>query len=216
MSALILVLGNKNYSSWSLRPWLVLKHVGVPFEEKVIPLDQPQTGAEIARFSPSGRVPVLLDGETRVWDSLAIAEYLNERFPQAQLWPADATARAAARAVSAEMHSGFTALREAMPMKFNESLHVEQTPPVQKDIQRIKAVWAECRERFGKGGPFLFGAYSIADAMYGPVVSRFQTYGVALDGPAGAYAQHVWKLPAMQEWLAGARAETLRMARYDK
>src|SRR5580692_12599205 len=140
MAALTLVLGNKNYSSWSLRPWLVLKHVGVPFEEKVVPLDQPETAAEIARFSPSGRLPVLLDGETRVWDSLAIAEYLHERFPQAQLWPADAATRAVARAVSAEMHSGFTALRETMPMKFKESLRVEQTPAVQKDIQRIKSL----------------------------------------------------------------------------
>jgi glutathione S-transferase len=214
---LTLVLGNKNYSSWSLRPYVALRQVGVPFEEKVIPLDQPQSAAEIARYSPSGRVPVLLDGDARIWDSLAICEYLNERFPQAHLWPADAAARATARSVSAEMHSGFQALREAMPMKIKESIPRADIPaPVRQDIARITALWADCRQRFGSGGPFLFGAFSIADAMYAPVVTRLRTYGVPLAGAAAEYSTAIWKLPAMQDWLSAAQAETFRMARYEK
>jgi glutathione S-transferase len=214
---LTLVLGNKNYSSWSLRPYVALRHVGVPFEEKVIPLDQPNTAAEIARYSPSGRVPVLVDGDARVWDSLAICEYLADRFPQAQLWPADAGARAEARAVSAEMHSGFRAMREALPMKIRETLPLPTvSDAVHRDIERIKALWKDCRQFFGRGGPFLFGAFSIADAMYAPVATRFRTYGVSLDGAAAEYSATLWKLPAMQDWLAAAKAETFRMARYEK
>jgi glutathione S-transferase len=214
---LTLILGNKNYSSWSLRPYVALKHTGAPFEEKVIPLDQPTTAAEIAKYSPSGRVPVLLDGDTRIWDSLAICEYLNERYPQAKLWPQDAAVRATARSLSAEMHSGFQALRETFPMKFKQSVRVDPVPAAaQKDIDRIRTLWTDCRRRFGSGGPFLFGAFSIADAMYAPVVSRFRTYGISLEGAAADYAAAVWKLPSMQEWQAGAEAEAFRMARYEK
>jgi glutathione S-transferase len=216
MSKLKIFLGNKNYSSWSLRPWLVLKHLGVPFEEQVVPLDQPSTAEEIRKFSPSGRVPVLVDGDTVVWDSLAICEYLNELFPGRQLWPSDARARATARSVSAEMHSGFAALRENLPMKFRESFpNTMLQPEVKADIARILQLWNDCRSRFGAAGPYLFGDFSIADAMYAPVVSRFNTYGVALEGTAAAYASAIWKLPSIQEWLAAARAEPFRMARYE-
>ncbi len=217
MAKLKIVLGNKNYSSWSMRPWLVLKHLAIPFDEVVIPLDQPSSRAELLKHSPSGRVPALHDGERVIWDSLAICEYLNELFPDRKLWPADAGARAAARSVSAEMHSGFQALRNELPMKFKESLPGRPiSPEVKQDIERIFALWADCRRRFGAGGPFLFGAYSIADAMYTPVVSRFRTYGVRLEGAPAAYAETIWSMPSVQEWLGAARAETHRMARYEK
>ena len=216
MGVLKIVLGNKNYSSWSLRAWVALKHLGVPFEEQVIPLDQPSTAEQIRKFSPSGRVPVLIDGDAAVWDSLAICEYLNERFPDGKLWPVQAKARAVARSVSAEMHSGFTALRQHLPMKFRESFPPRTlAPEVQADIARIVELWTDCRARFGGGGPFLFGAFSIADAMYTPVVSRFRTYAVPLKGVAAAYAQAIWSLPSVQDWLAAARAETFGMSRYD-
>jgi glutathione S-transferase len=216
MTALKIVLGNQNYSSWSLRPWLVLKHLGVPFEEVVIPLDQPQTRQQILRYSPSARVPVLLDGDLAVWDSLAICEYLHEKFPERHLWPADSRARTIARSVSAEMHSGFAALREDLPMKFRESLPMTSfRAEVRRDIERIFEIWTQCRRRFGGGQPFLFGAFSIADAMYGPVVSRFRTYGVKLDGAPAEYVETMLAMPAMKDWLQAARAETHRMARYE-
>ena len=216
MPTLKIVLGNKNYSSWSLRPWLVLKHLGARFEEQVIPLDQPSTGEQIRKFSPSGRVPVLIDGDTVVWDSLSICEYLHERFPERNLWPKDAKARAMARSVSAEMHSGFPALRQHLPMKFRETFPPKALQPdVKADISRILQLWSDCRSRFGADGPFLFGAFTIADAMYTPVVSRFKTYAVSLEGSAAAYAETLWSLPSVQEWLAAARAETFPMARYE-
>ncbi len=215
MAKMKIILGNKNYSSWSLRPWLVLKHIGLPFEELVVPLDQPSTCQDIARYSPSGRVPVLIDGEVTVWDSLAICEYLYELFPDRKLWPQDPRARAAARSVSAEMHSGFQSLRQEFPMKFRESISKAISPEVKQDIDRICALWTDCRRQFGATEPFLFGAFSIADAMYAPVVSRFKTYGVALDGVPAGYAEAVWSLPSVQEWLAAARAEPYQMARYE-
>jgi glutathione S-transferase len=216
MPKLKIILGNKNYSSWSLRPWLVLKHLGVPFDEQVVPLDQPSTARDIGKYSPSGRVPVLIDGDTVIWDSLAICEYLNELFPDRKLWPSDARARATARSVSAEMHSGFAALRENLPMKFRESFaNFQLKPEVKADISRILQVWSDCRSRFGAQGSYLFGAFTIADAMYAPVVSRFKTYGVALEGAPAAYAETLWKLPQIQEWLSAARAEPYRMARYE-
>ena len=211
-----IILGNKNYSSWSLRPWLALKHCGIPFEEQVIFLDKPTTQAEIAKVSPSGRVPALVHDDLTIWDSLAICEYLNEQFPGAKLWPADVRARAHARSVSAEMHSGFTALRNTMPMKIRESLPMAKVPDdVQKDIVRITSLWTDCRERFGARGAFLFSAFSIADAMFAPVVTRFRTYGVKLSGAAGSYAESLWSMPAMQEWVAAAKAEKDAMARYE-
>lgn len=211
-----LLIGNKNYSSWSLRPWLAMTHAGIPFEEQVIPLDQAGTASEIGKVSAAGRVPVLVDGSLTVWDSLAICEYLAERFPEKALWPRDAAARAVARSAAAEMHSGFQALRTHCPMKFRVSLPAAPLPPeVQADVRRITALWEECRGRFGAGGPFLFGVFSIADAYYAPVVSRFRTYAIPVSGAAAAWAEAMWNLPAMQRWLEGARAETWSMARYD-
>lgn len=208
MDKLALVIGNKNYSSWSLRPWLALKHVGEPFEEIRIPLYTPESYAELARWSPSGKVPVLIEGDERVWDSLAICEYLAERFPARALWPAARSARAVARSVSAEMHSGFTALRTHMSMNVRRSLPGQgRAPGVQEDIDRVIAIWKDCRRRFGAGGPFLFGGFSIADAMYAPVALRFTTYCVALDEECAAYVEALRALPAMQEWIAAACAE---------
>ena len=204
-----IVLGNKKYSSWSLRPWLALKITGAPFEEQVVPLDMPDTAQNIRKYSPSGRVPALIDGALTVWDSIAICEYLNEKFPQADLWPSDAAQRARARSVSAEMHSGFMNLRNDCSMRI-----VEQRPykplraETQADVDRIVAIWNECLE---KGGPWLFGAKPCAaDCMYAPVVSRFRTYSIPVSGAAKAYVDHVWAWPVLQEWVAAARAETLR------
>jgi glutathione S-transferase len=207
-------IGNKSYSSWSLRPWLAMAQAGIPFEERVIPLDQPGTAADIAAVSGAGRVPVLEDGGLTVWDSLAICEYLAERLPEKRLWPGEAAARAVARSVVAEMHSGFTAIRTACPFKVRETIAFAPTPEVQADVRRLTAIWEDCRRRFGAGGPFLFGAFTIADAYYAPVVSRFRTYGLPLAGAAATWADAVWSLPAYERWRQGAAAETWSMARY--
>jgi len=217
MNPLTLVIGNKNYSSWSLRPWLVLRQMGVPFTEVRIPLYRADTLAELAAWSPSGLVPLLQDGELKVWDSLAICEYLHERFPEQHLWPADPAARAVARSVSAEMHSGFGALRQAMSMNIRGRYPGKgRTPECLKDIERILAIWVDCRARFGAGGEFLFGRFGIADAMYAPVVLRFQTYGVALEGVARDYADAILALPALHAWVADALAETERIEMFEK
>lgn len=205
-----LVIGNKNFSSWSLRPWLLLKQAGLPFREIPVRLRQADTKAQILAHSPSGKVPALIDGDLTVWDSLAICEYLAEKasLNHVDLWPADPKARAEARSVSAEMHSGFAALRQQMSMEVAASRPGEgQTPEVLADIARIAALWTSCRERFAAAGPFLFGDFSVADAMYAPVAFRFHTYGVELPPLAAAYRGTLLALPAMQEWAAGARAE---------
>ena len=205
---LTLVIGNKNYSSWSMRPWLALKKSGVAFEEVVIALDRPETRAEIFRHSPSGFVPTLKDDELTIWESLAICEYLAEKFPDANLWPKDPSARAIARSVSNEMHSSFSALRTNMPMNVRGNLPGKgRAPGVQEDINRISAIWRDCRTRFGQNGPYLFGAFSIADAMYAPVASRFVTYQVDLDADAKAFVNTLWSDPAMAAWVEGARRE---------
>ena len=205
---LTLVIGNKNYSSWSMRPWLALKKAGVAFEEVVIALDRPETRAEIFRHSPSGFVPTLKDDELTIWESLAICEYLAERLPDAGLWPQDPSARAIARSVSSEMHAGFSALRTNMPMNVRGNAPGKgRAPGVQEDINRISAIWRDCRAKFGTGGPYLFGGFSIADAMYGPVVSRFVTYQVDLDADAKAYVNTMWADPAMTARIEGARRE---------
>lgn len=210
MAEMTIYLGNKNYSSWSLRPWLALKRTGAAFDEVVIPLDEPATRANILRHSPTGKVPALKHGDVTIWDSLAICEYLAETFPAAQLWPADKTARAVARAASAEMHSGFAALRSHLPMNVRSSFPNRGiTPEVQADTNRITALWRECRKRFGGGGEFLFGAFTIADAMFAPVVSRFRTYRVEVDEATQAYLDAVWGLPAFQEWATAARNEPM-------
>jgi glutathione S-transferase len=211
-----LVIGNKNYSSWSLRPWLALRQAAIPFEEEVVALDRPDTAERLARLSPSRRVPVLLDGDLVVWDSLAICEYAAERFPEKRLWPADARIRAVARSACAEMHSGVTALRERLPVNVRASRpDVRRPPEVEADVARLVQLWTDCRDRFGAGGPFLFGAFSIADAFFAPVVTRFRTYGVPLDGEAARWADALWSLPALQEWVAGARAEPEVVAKYE-
>lgn len=210
MADMTLVIGNKNYSSWSLRAWLMLKAVDIAFDEILVPLDVPGYQAEIRRHSPSGRVPTLLHGERVVWDSLAIGEYLAELHPEAGLWPSRQDARALARSVSAEMHSGFAPLREHMPMNVRSRFPgVGREPGVQDDIDRIRAIWRRCRETYGTDGPFLFGGFGIADCMYAPVVSRFRTFDVELGPVETAYCEAIWELPAMQAWERDAENEPM-------
>lgn len=207
-SPLTLVIGDKNLSSWSLRPWILLRHLGLPFEEIRLPLDTPRFRREIGRYSPTGRVPVLLVGELRIWDSLAICEYLDERSDGAA-WPADPAERALARSVSAEMHSGFAALRSAWSMRaVARGLQVPLTPEARSDVERIDAIWSGCRGRHGASGPWLFGhRYTAADAMYAPMALRFLTYGASLSTEARAYCDHVLSDPHLQEWVLGAERE---------
>lgn len=212
MPKLTLVIGNKNYSSWSLRPWLAMKQAGLEFDEVRIPLDGPRTQSEIRRYSPSGKVPVLIDGDLKVWESLAICEYVAERFAN-NLWPADIAVRALARSICAEMHAGFHNLRENMPMDCRNRYPGEgRTPAVEAEIDRIIAIWRECRQKFATGGPMLFGNFTIADAMFAPVVMRFVTYDVKLNSEATAYAEAILALPAVQEWLACAWSESESIA----
>jgi glutathione S-transferase len=207
--AMTLVIGNKNYSSWSMRPWIALRAAGIAFDEIVIPLYEPGSKERILEHSPAGKVPVLLDGNVRVWESLAIIEHVAERFPQAQLWPADPAARAHARAVAAEMHAGFAPLRRHCPMNMWRPVKQRELPPeVAADVKRIDTIFTDCRERFGQGGPFLFGTFGAADAMYAPVVSRLNTYAIAVGAVAEAYKQAVMALPAWAEWRAAALKET--------
>jgi glutathione S-transferase len=208
MSELTLVIGSKNYSSWSLRPYLALAHTGQPFAEVLVPLDEPDTAAKISQHSPSGRVPALRHGSLVIWDSLAICEYLAETFPQARLWPQDTEARAVARSVTAEMHSGFSALRQNMTVDIRARKPGKgRAPGVAEDIARIQALWNDCRARFGQGGPFLFGHFTIADAFYAPVVTRFVTYEVELDAVGRAYRDAVLELPALKTWTQAALGE---------
>ena len=193
----------------------MLRQAGIPFEEMRIPRYRPESTAALATWSPSGKVPALHDGDIRVWDSLAICETFNERFPDKQLWPADAVARAVARSVSAEMHAGFAALREHISTNIRGRYPGKgRTPACLADIERIVAIWTDCRARFGSND-FLFGRFGIADAMFAPVVLRFQTYGVALEGAARDYADAVLALPALQAWVADAEAETGRIEKFD-
>jgi len=206
---LTLVIGNKNYSSWSLRPWLALKAAGQPFDEVMIGLRQPETRARILAHSPAGKVPVLKDGDLLVWESLAICEYVAESFPEAGLLPADARARAVARSVMAEMHAGFAALRRDLPMDIHAKGIAAGQPSEEArlDIARVQQIWEDCRGRFGQGGDYLFGRFGLADCMYAPVATRFRTYGVALDPVSTAYVDAIYAHPAMQEWMAAAAGE---------
>jgi len=206
MSDLTLVIGNKNYSSWSLRPWILMKHLGLDFQERLIPLFQPGFDQEIEKFSPSRKVPSLQQGDFRVWDSLAICEYVAEVTGRG--WPTYPQARAMARSVSAEMHSGFSNLRNAWPMNARaRDRRVPMTPGVKADVDRVEAIWSDCRRRFGASGPWLFGEYSAADAMYAPVVLRFNTYGTGLSKETREYMATVLEDPPMQEWLSAAEKE---------
>jgi glutathione S-transferase len=203
---MLLIIGNKNYSSWSFRPWIAMKAVGIAFEERVISLNDPEFKRAIAPVSQNGKVPALDDDGVHVWESLAILEYLAEKFPHAGLWPADPSARAHARAVAAEMHGGFAALRGECPMNFWRPVkRRELSADALADVARIDAMWSECRVRYG--GPFLFGAFGAADAMYAPVVSRFHTYAVAVGERSRAYMDAVMALPAWREWKEAALKE---------
>ncbi len=204
----MLVIGNRRYSSWSLRPWLVATRFGIPFEEKLIPLDQPETRAAILRHSPSGRVPCLVGAGAVVWDSLAIIEYLAETFPEHAIWPRDPLARAHARSIVAEMHSGFQALRSACPMNLRRTFAFrDRGPGVAADVARITSLWADSRARFGADGPFLFGDFTAADAFYAPVVLRLLGYAFPLDAGTAAYCAAITELPAMQAWITAAAEE---------
>src|ERR1700753_2583649 len=215
--ALKLVIGNKNYSSWSMRPWLALRANNIPFEEAFIPL---YTGAEdkqrILNFSRSGKVPILIDGDVTVWDSLAIIEYVAERFPECRLWPQDAAHRAHARAVSAEMHSGFAALRNECGMNLHRPVSkIALSDDARANVARIQDVWAECRARYGQSGPFLFGRFGAADAMFAPVVHRFRTYAIAVSRETQAYMDTMMALPAFAEWTKAALAETIIIEKFE-
>ena len=200
-----LVIGNKNYSSWSLRSWLLLRHFGVPFHEQRIPLSTPETAAQLLAISPAARVPVLLDGDLRVWDSLAIGEYVSEQYLGGRGWPQETSARAHARSLAAEMHAGFQALRNAWPMNIRLQRKLEPAPEVADCIKRIDSMWSDCLAQHG--GPWLFGEFSIADAMYAPGGLRFHSYQPQLSAAAARYGQVMLAHPALQEWMDAARAE---------
>lgn len=207
-----LIIANKNYSSWSLRPWLLLTELGIPFEEVLIPFgktfDDPEWKRAISAFTPAGKVPALLDGEIQVWESLAIMEHVADARPDLPVWPRDRVARAMARSVAAEMHSGFQALRGACPMNLARRFHPrDRGARVAADVARITTIWREARQRFGAGGPFLFGGFSAADAMFAPVTARFTTYSIALDPISAAYVEAVQGTAGFRAWREAALAE---------
>jgi len=211
-----LIIGNKNYSSWSFRPWIAMKTANIPFDETVVSLNDPDFKKTVHTISPAGKVPAIADDGAHVWESLAILEYLAERFPAAGLWPADRAARAHARAISSEMHAGFVPLRRECPMNFwRPKKSRELSAEARQNIARIDAMWADCRARFGQGGPFLFGRFGAADAMYAPVVTRFRTYGVKLDSDSEAYCNAVMDYAPMKQWIADAKNEPWLIAAYE-
>jgi glutathione S-transferase len=203
-----LVIGNKNYSSWSLRPWIAMKHLGLDFEEVVIPMAVPGAKAEMLKHSPNGLVPALIDGDVTIFETIAILEYLNDRFPTGGLWPADIRVRAHARSIAAEMHAGFAALRRDCPMNMRRAVkkHVP-SPEGVKAAERVDAIWSDCRARHAEEGPFLFGRFTNADAMFAPVVNRFHVYDVPRSAASQDYMEAMMALPAWREWEAAARAE---------
>jgi glutathione S-transferase len=211
-----LFIANKAYSSWSLRPWLLLTEFGIPFDETVIPMYRPETRAAMLAASPNGKMPSLHDGAIVVPESLAIVEFVAETFPDRPVWPRDRAARALARAISSEMHAGFTALRRACPTNFRrQPKAIPIDADVRADADRIEAIWADARARFGDGGPFLFGAFSAADAMYAPVVNRFHAYAIPVAPASRAYMDAVMALPSWRAWIAGAEAEPWHHVGYD-
>ena len=215
-----LVIANKVYSSWSMRPWLLMRAFAIPFDEIVIPLDTPHAHAEILRHNPAGKVPVLTDGDLVIWDSLAIVEHLAETHPDLAIWPRDPAARALARSLSAEMHAGFPALRRHLPMNMRRearpiALDAEAQAAVDADRARIQAAWADARARFGESGAFLFGAFCAADAMFAPVVNRFAAYAVPVDATSRAYIDAMRALPAWRDWATAALAEGWTLSRID-
>jgi glutathione S-transferase len=215
---LTLVIGNKNYSSWSMRPWLALRASNIPFEEVFIPLytDDPADKQRILSFSRAGKVPSLVDGDITVWDSLAIIEYLAERFPDAKFWPEDRAMRAHARSISAEMHSGFVPLRSECGMNLHRPVGpIALSADAKANVARVDEIWRDCRQRYGKAGPFLFGAFTGADAMYAPVVHRLRTYAIEVGAEAKAYMTTMMALPAFREWTEAGLAETLRIEKFE-
>jgi glutathione S-transferase len=217
MNDLTLVIGNKNYSSWSLRPWLAMKQMGLDFAEIFIPLYTPTAGQEILKYSPAGKVPILIDGEITVWDSLAICEYLAEKLPHLPWLPENSRSRAVCRSICAEMHSGFPNVRSHLPMNMRARISDRPlTSEVESEVQRIIEIWRDCRERFGSEGELLFGKFTLADAMFAPVVSRFTTYQVTLDPICQRYYEAIWALPAMQEWMRIAQTETEQLSQFER
>ena len=211
-----LIIANKAYSSWSFRPWILLAHFHIPFEEVVIPMDQPDTRARMLEHSPTGKMPALRDGAVEVWESLAILEYIAEKYPEKAIWPKTKAARAHARALSSEMHAGFQALRQHCPTQFRRPVRkIALNPEVEADVARIEAAWARARKDFGKAGPFLFGRFSAADAMFAPVVNRFHIYDIPVGRPTRAYMDAMMALPAWKAWTADAEAEPWRMEKYE-
>ncbi len=209
MQKLTLIIGNKAYSSWSLRPWLALRHAEARFDEIRVPLYTPGYKAQLLRLNPAGKVPALKHGDFVIWESLAICEYVAELFPQAKLWPADTAVRALARALCAEMHAGFTAIRSTMPFNCRaKGRQVASSGDLENEIARVQAIWRECREVHGKRGPWLFGHFTVADAMYAPIALRFVTYGVQLDEVSADYADTVRRDKSVQEWIKAAGRET--------
>jgi glutathione S-transferase len=214
--ALTLVVANKAYSSWSMRPWMVLKHFDIPFDDIVIPMNRPETRAEMLAHAPSGKCPSLRDGSISVWDSLAIIEYLAETYPTFPIWPRGTAARAYARSLAAEMHSGFTALRSECPMNIRRPRRaIKVSDDVLADVKRIDEAFSDARVRFGGAGAFLLGEFSAADAMFAPVVNRFDTYELPVSGTTRAYMAAVKALPAWQAWERDAFAEPWRMEHYE-
>jgi len=209
MNTLTLIIGDKNLSSWSLRPWFLMKQANIAFTEYKVLLDRPESRTNLIKVSPSGLVPVLKDGDLDIWDSLSIAEYLNDKFPDKQLWPLDIAARAHARSISAEMHSGFSSLRTVWPMMFTrENLRHTTSGGVQRDLDRIIKLWTDARQNFGADGNFLYGSFSIADALFAPVASRLRTYGpVDMTPEAKSWMDNLLALPALKEWGIGAHEE---------
>jgi glutathione S-transferase len=215
--ALKLVIGNKNYSSWSMRPWLALRANDIAFEEIFIPLYTGEADKKrILSFTHSGKVPALIDGDVTVWDSLAIIEYVAERFPEARLWPEDRARRAHARSISSEMHSGFMALRNECGMNLHRPVRaIALSDDARANIARIEQIWIECRARYGESGPFLFGTFGAADAMFAPVVHRFRIYAIPVAPQARAYMDTMMALPAFQDWTNAGLAETLVIDRFE-
>jgi glutathione S-transferase len=211
-----LVLANKAYSSWSLRPWILLAHFKIPFEEVVIPMDQPDTRERMLKYAPTGKCPSLHDGAIAVWESLAIVEYVAEKFPEKAIWPRGKAARAHARALSSEMHAGFQALRQHCPTNFRRPVRkLALTEAVEADVARIEAAWAHARQTYGAAGPFLFGRFSAADAMFAPVVNRLHVYDVAVNRTSRDYMNAIMALPAWKAWIKDAEAEQWRMEKYE-
>ena len=211
-----LVIGNKNYSSWSFRPWIAMKNAGIPFDEEVVSLYVDGSREKILEHSPGGKVPILIDGDTHVWESLAILEYLAEKFPDKVFWPADQNARAHARAISTEMHAGFVPLRQQCGMSFwRPPAKRALSPETEADIARVQEIWTNARAKYGVGGPFLFGKFSAADAMYAPIVQRFIAYDIDVSAPAKAYMQAMTALPAWAEWRRAALRETWVIPKFE-